>query len=229
MGLSLHCVGQQAQSVRAEVQPGHLLCFTGSVSDDLRADVRCATALARTIADDTSDRFVAPEYWYHAYVRALTGFGWSGTDLSFRSHVSEWDIVRLDDVVRDSLGAVAAGDEVAAAATALQRLRSCGDASEPMSIWNSRVLKDDLGHVHIATVSLLPSGDLVMAVVALQISMPSPKQEFMWLDWQRDRVGIRRAMGVFTLKSHAFAMSHQAVIARSNDNPSLMVAEIPIG
>ena len=212
----------------AQVNAGSLTSFTGHLKGQSKSDVKNSTLFAQLASNKAKDRFSVPMEWYKNYIDVLGQIGWNQPGFAFDTYTSGGSTVKMDEAVLGILQAIATFDEIAMVAATMEGLKSLGDDSKQMTIWNANASNANNGNFQIFPVGKLPNDDVVMILDGMQFNATTSHGQFLWWSWSSTSIHIQRAAAKFVLNEDVYSQVRQAIIDKLGDRASQLVADIPI-
>jgi len=213
----------------AQVNGGSLTSFTQNLSGQSKSDVKNSTLFAQLASNVQADRYKEPLKWYQNYVSVLGQIGWNQPGFAFDTYSSGGTTVKMDEAVLGILAAIATFDEVAIVAATMDGLKSLGDDTKQLKIWDASASNGSNGTFQIFPVDRTANGDVVMVLNGMQFNATTSHGSFLWWSWSSTSIQIQRAANKFVLNEDVYKEVREAIVKRLGDRASQLVADIPIG
>jgi hypothetical protein len=209
------------------VDDGSLVSFVAGISAQHQSDVLNSTLLAQLAANKAYDREQQTDQWYRKYQEVLETVGWVVQAFEFEKYQASGSTFTVDQAVREILGAIATGDEMAVVNETLNALNALSDGSGQMVLWNSASHTSSAGNFQISICS--ETGPLVsMKNSAFYFTTTQASTRFLWFGYSSSDMTLYKSAHRMTLDEGVYAAVREAVIKKLGDRASTFVADLDI-
>ncbi|MFQ6575542.1 hypothetical protein [Pseudomonas sp. UM16] len=191
---------------RVDVVDGEIVAYSGNVSFENRECGKYSHMFAVDAATRKHDPVDEAEAWFHTYVQAFKACGWVPVKFTHDFESSQSSEVTIDTLVVKAAATAAAflgtGGGAAVilpklAQDALGTLAKSDEAIEALSIKSS---KQNGTALSIASCAQHPSGEVIMAVGAVQTSaVPGRSGKFLFVAWNSSSATTYSGSAAFVL------------------------------
>lgn len=213
-------------NLRAAVNAGSIISFTGGVSAAEKEDVLYSTQLAQRAASARHDRFAATKDWYDVYVDVLERLGWVGEGFAFEKRMSASGELSMDRTALDVLMSIATQGQLAILTRTFDFLKKLGDADEPLRLFDMQSQSGLSGNFQVGAVQRAENGALSLALGAFHFRSNDQRGGVIFIRWGKDEVEFWTGAQKLTLNEALYAQHRSAVAAKLSKDAADYIATL---
>lgn len=191
---------------RVDVVDGEVIAYSADVSFDNRECAKYSHMFAVDAATRKCDPVAQGETWFHTYVQALKACGWVPVKFTHDVESSRSASLKIDSLLVKAAGTAAAflgtggGAAVVLPKLAQDALKTLSQSDEATEALGYKATRQDGTALSIASCGQHPSGEVIMAVGAVQTSaVPGRNGKLLVVSWDSSRARTYTGSAAFVL------------------------------